>query len=314
MTKNYKIIKKLHEDNRQIQYKIKIGSKFFRLTRQNIITEDAIYLDSNVKFNKYDNLLNVIENCNPDTQVLLKYIYFSSHMYNINKNHFFNILNYKINKLNNIREQSCADLSPTAHSRCALAQKSGYCIDIITEYILDEHSINDIYELLFKKQVYSMIIQFMYALNLMHINNFYNNEYTEYVYKSTKQKYIKINNLTIPTFGYIFIIKPNIHVIKSLKCQPGSKYLNDFIGYNKLERMDYMRFLCECLLSNIPIIINFIAKIIHLDNDDTIINDSNFNIFEKVKERFKISYEDINFFCKNVDDYNKIINYFYKLI
>jgi len=71
-----------------------------------------------------------------------------------------------------------------------------------------------------------------------------------------------------------------------------------------------MRFLCECLLLNNPIIINFIAKIIHLDNDDTIINDPNFKIFEKSK----ISYEDIKFFCKNVDDYNKIINYFYKLI
>jgi hypothetical protein len=157
MTKNYKIIKKLHDDNRQIQYKIKIGSNFFRLTRQNIITEDAIYLDINVEFMNPNLIHKFIENCNPDTQILLKYIYFSSHMYNINKNHFFNILNYKINKLDNIREQSCADLSPKAQSRCILAQKSGYCIDIITEYILDEHSINDIYELLSTKQVYSMI-------------------------------------------------------------------------------------------------------------------------------------------------------------
>lgn len=88
---------------------------------------------------------------------------------------------------------------------------SKYCLDYIIE--LKDGSYNSVKNKLLKKQMYSCIIQILYALNLMHINNFYHLDmhYGNFCYKKTTLKTIKITTLygdsfTIPTNGYLWSI------------------------------------------------------------------------------------------------------------
>ena len=66
--------------------------------------------------------------------------------------------------------------------------------------------LSDIMTNLNKKQVYSLIIQISYAFHLMHINNYIHGDpFSKNIcYKKTKLKKIKILDLDIPTYGYIF--------------------------------------------------------------------------------------------------------------
>jgi serine/threonine protein kinase len=73
-------------------------------------------------------------------------------------------------------------------------------------YDLVDFVLRDIIELLNKNELYSMLIQITNIINILHKNNYIHGDINidNIGVLKTKNKYIKINNVNIPTFGYIY--------------------------------------------------------------------------------------------------------------
>jgi hypothetical protein len=83
---------------------------------------------------------------------------------------------------------------------------SPYCMRKI--YTLIDGVLKDIIKTLSHKQIYSMIIQVVNILELIHLNKYtyWDLNDTNIAYVKTKQEFIKIKGYKVPTFGYLFKI------------------------------------------------------------------------------------------------------------
>lgn len=83
--------------------------------------------------------------------------------------------------------------------------KSPYCVRLV--YDLVEGNLHQLEGKLTKQQIYSMIIQLTYSIELLHSNNYAHMDIHDRNVgwiKTLKTHKIKINNYYIPTHGYIF--------------------------------------------------------------------------------------------------------------
>ena len=164
---------------------------------------------------------------------------------------------------------------------------------------LKDGTLLSIYNKLSLNEIYSMIIQIIYALYLMHSNDFYHTDLHggNIMYNKTNNKSIKILNFNLPTFGYIWII-----IDYGLIESPRFKYshrnrLKKFI-YRNHSYEDIIGFLCEGIFNWDPIIGKIVSNI-KLSN-------------KEIKIHFtKLNYEDTKKYCKYANNPIKIIKYFY---
>ncbi len=219
--------------------------------------------------------------------------------------------------------------------------KSKYCVRRI--YTLVDSSLDKILQKLSIKQCYSLIIQLIYVLELLHDNNYIHGDiHTGNIgYIKTNKKYIKIYGYSIPTFGYIF--KPIDYGLilnkKYVKNKIENKKYNDILAF-EIKNLKYMFIHCEIwnLVNQYGIKLNFEKdyKILKKMHEHEILkqlaDESNdimclFEILYAEKHQrlvlgdrfkkllpieFKIPLADILFFIKANRDYKTIVKYFYE--
>ena len=287
----YKIISEINCGCFSTVYKIKIGSKYYALRRQKVLKDEAVEYNYNFKNNK------ILENTRTGYFNIYKVLYFNNFINKINKNHFSILYNYQINKCNFTQKLLDRCIGAEHLTRRNLLLKSKYCFDMIFD--IKDGSLDNIINNLSQNQFYSLIIQILYGLYLMHKNKFYHKDtnITNLCYKKTSIKYLNILGLNVPTFGYIFSII-DYGDVQSILFLSTDINVNKVLSYLDLSYYDNIRFLAECLFYNDKIILN---------DDGTIFNDPKF------KDR-KLNYKDTKYFIKNAINEPKIIKYFYKKI
>ena len=114
----------------------------------------------------------------------------------------------------------------------------------------------------------------------------------------TNKKYIKINDLLIPTCGYIFSIENN-----------NNKYDPNILNKDQINtlKIENNILLLKTIFHNCSYLMGQIDE--HLKNGKT--TDGLINIWLK---SFKFDYDDVIKYCKHINNYDKLLNIFYKLI
>ncbi len=220
-----------------------------------------------------------------------------------------------------------------------LAQ-SNYCVRKVFDLV--DGDILNLIEKLSIKQIYSMIIQITWILNLLHKNNYTHGDFhmgnIGWI-KTPKTKQIIINNTKICTYGYVYklidfgmiINKNDIHTQKELKIFEKNLLLekyyiiytltdnkfNDFlinnnikwdynVIYHKFKKTKYYDLIKQ--FSNSKNIQLFLFDILFTTEFQKIILQEKYKstIFRKIF----IPLEDIIFIIKNYENPNKIIYYF----
>jgi serine/threonine protein kinase len=305
MVKNYKIIKNIGSGVNATTFKVKKNKKTYAMRREKILNIDAIEYKKKFK--------NKLINENTD-KLLYRQIYFNEFINTINKNHFLIIYEYKISKckfkqkLNNYIKDN-----PIKLKKYNEISNSNYSIDIITD--LKDGTVKDILHNLTNQQIYSLIIQIVYALNIMHTNNYFHRDLHSgnICYKKTSLKTIKIFNLDIPTFGYLFSIIDYGTVISDKFKLNNKELLN--LTFRNLKYEDMVRFLISTIFYNKNDTIDnfnttFVKKLYKLLNNKKFINNSDIEIFNNKK----LNYKNTKYYCIHINKPKKIIKYFYKLI
>jgi len=311
---NYKLDNIINHGYEAVIYKIKIKGKYYTLRRQKIEESTYKILKNFKKLNKFknDDLLDLIIPVNQvnDDNVILN-IYFNTFINTIDTNHFTILYKYNIGESNFIMpitdiEKNNEKLLKNVNRFNSLK----YCIDTITD--LKDGVLSDIMTNLNKKQVYSLIIQISYALHLMHINNYIHGDpYSKNIcYKKTKLKKIKILNLDIPTYGYIFSLI-DYGIIVNYKFTQRS--IDKFI-FNYTPSKDFMFFLMYGIfniwLNDNKQLYYLIIKIQNNPHDKSIIKDENFHIFDTTL----LNYAETKKFILLMNDSPKLIKFFYNLL
>lgn len=186
---NFILMNKLGRGKCGIVYKIKEKNKYYALKINKIIDEDN-KLNREIKF--YNNFAN-------------KY-----------PEYFVKLYSYYIDNKNIIYKQEDKHednldfiLDPKEYDKIVqeyiLKHKSSN-IYLYRIYDLVDFVLRDIIELLNKNELYSMLIQITNIINILHKNNYIHGDINidNIGVLKTKNKYIKINNVNIPTFGYIY--------------------------------------------------------------------------------------------------------------
>jgi serine/threonine protein kinase len=304
MESKYKIIEIISNGAYATIYKIQIGKKYYALRSQKIFKSEAI------EYKKIFENKNILDYTTMNTK-LYRLICFNKFINTINKNHFAILYKYKINKCNFTQPlTNFVKNNSYLFNRYNELQKSNFCLDIIMD--LKDGPLRDIMSKLSKNQIYSLIIQIIYTLYLMHINGFYHCDVHDenIMYTKTSLKTIKIFDLIIPTFGYIYSII-DYEEVASTKFKSSCQNEEIFLINHKYK--DNMIFLCRCIfqfgladtvINNIPII--FVNKII---NNEKISMDN-----QKIFDYTPLNYEDTVNYIKYINDEPKLIKYFYKKI
>ena len=297
MFKKYKIVSVISKDSNAIVYKIKINNKYYALRKEKIYKQDALIHKDNFKYNK------ILDNTHLS---LYRLIYFNEFINKINNIHFTIIYNYSIEKcsfhqpLTNTLKNNPIELKK--HNELI---KSKYCLNIITD-IKDGTLLEILYQLS-RNQIYSMILQILYAVHLMHYNGFNHSaiNVTNIFYKKTKIKKIKIfDNIIIYTFGYLYslINYENVFSNKYILSENEIKYAT----IRNLKYEDYMSFLSNGIHHDCPIMFKIINKILNAENLSS--DDISFFLGKK------LSYESTLYYCLHINEPMKIVKYFHKLI
>jgi len=275
---------------------IKSKNKYYALRRQKIFKNEFIEFKDNFTHDK------ILENTDKS---LYRLIYFNKFINTINKNHFTIIYEYNIDKCKFIQPLTdWVQNNPNALKKYNELTDSKYCLDIITD--IKDGIINDILYSLNIEQVYSLIIQIVFAFHLMHSNGFYHRDghSTNLMYKKTSLKTIKIFGMNIPTFGYLYSLIDYGDTISTKFKLSHSEMVAITYGNYKYE--DIIRFLNECIFHSDKIFIKIINKLI---------NNEKLEFYELEVFKYKrITFEDTKYYCLNINDPKKIIKYFYKLI
>ena len=135
----------------------------------------------------------------------------------------------------------------------------------------------------------------------MHINDFYYEDLHKknICFVKTNIKTIKILNLDIPTYNYIYSIIDYEGVV--------SYKFNDRI-YNLIKSRynGYIRFLLDGIFDYEDKLMKLVYKI--FNNDKSIVNDKNFYLFETSL----LNYEQTKNYIKYINNAPKLIKYLYK--
>jgi len=294
---------KIDQGNSGVVYKINIKNKDYALKREKIINNKLNKLFKLLSHNK-KNMLNILLDNSTDNLfgVICREIYFNIFINKINKNHFLILYKYKINKCNNIEHQLTDSIKNIQGDLLKYNQglTYKYCLDYIYD-LKDGCLLTKIYKL-DKKQIYSLIIQIVYALYLMHSNNFYHRDIhiKNICFVKTSQKYINIFDYKINTFGYIFSIIDYRRILNDdFKLNDSEK---KEIIETDLKYQDNLNFLTKCIYNHNTIMINLISKIINKIK----LSKNEKNSFDKKI----LNYRDVKYYIKNIKNSLKIIIYF----
>jgi serine/threonine protein kinase len=179
-------------------FKLEKGSKIYALKRQKISEEQA---------SKYKELFKnklLIENIIDSN---LKDIFFNKFINKINKIHFAILKKYNIVKCKNF-EMDMTEFTkndPKQLNKYNKLKDSKYCLDLIYDY--KDGNLYQIFNKLNKNQFISMLIQILYALYLMHLNDFYHKDLRRenICFVKTNLLYIKIFNKKKNSYTWIYI-------------------------------------------------------------------------------------------------------------
>jgi len=303
------MIEKINQGNSGVVFKINIKNKEYALKREKIINNKLNKLFKLLKHNK-ENKLNILLDNTTDNHfgIICRNLYFNIFINKINKNHFLILHKYKINKCNNIEHELTDDIKSRPNNLLKYNESLTYEYSLDLIYDLKKDNLTKVLHKLDKTQIYSLIIQIIYALYLMHSNNFYHRDIhiKNICFIKTDKKYINLKdiNYKINTFGYIFSIIDYESVISN-------KFkLNDFekkeIIDNDLIFKDNLDFLTKCIYNHNLDMSNIITKTINKiklsKNEKKIIN-------SKI-----LDYIDMKFYIKNIKNPLKIISFFYSMI
>ena len=199
-------------------------------------------------------------------------------------------------------------------------------------YDLIDISLDKIINKLNKKQLYSMIIQVTNIIKLLHNNNYIHGDLhiNNIGIKYTNIKYININNIQIPTYGYIYKLIDLSFVINNNDIQNNyeKNIYNNIFCYEYLNLLNYLIYIPDNLYiyntfgfqnnnKNIIDINDRYNKLIDnksINNrltDDKLINNIYSTLYLYYLKIYKtnIPKPDILFIINNNHEYDKIINY-----
>lgn len=221
-----------------------------------------------------------------------------------------------------------------------LVNKSGYCVRMV--YDLIEGDLHQLDGKLTQKQIYSLIIQLTYSIQLLHSNYYIHGDIHDRNVgwiRTPKNHKIKINNLQINTFGYLFklidyglIINKSDLVGKKEKKEYENNFLHelsllihfmvdtkiyDYINENKIdinwdynynEFKDTKFYPLISKYTNNKLIQMFLFDILFPDQYQKIA--FRLNYLKTIPRKLHIPFDDIIYFISNYKEPNKIIKYF----
>ena len=286
-------------------YKVTKGSKTYALKKNKISEEVALELKL-----KFKNEILLEDTNNQYT----KEIYFNKFINKKSKQHFAVLYKYKIEEcdFNHQLDETYKKIITGVDKWHLDLQSSKYCLTKL--YDLKDGDLDSIFRSLQKKHFFSMIIQILYALYIMHVNYFYHNDISKknICYKKTNLEYIKIFNYKVPTYGYIFSLI-DFEMVSS------SKFITDFWklyvhNFKNSSFFDNIRLL-YCIIDNIEFVsgLNDKDKIFKIQNklQDIVINKKLSLEDLKILENPVLDIEEIKYYIKNINNEKKLIKYLY---
>jgi len=324
---NYKIIKKLGNGMFGTVYLVEKNNKNYALKIEHI-------LEKSIKKNMHEQLWREIDFCEK--------------FGNRYPDQFIKLIDYDV--IDNCTHKQRYSHKELVKGEGKLAKiyeqlkNSPFCSRKI--YSLIDFNFEKIQNKLDTSQIYSALIQLIYGVSLLHNNNYVHGDLHSGnigIVESDK-KYIKINNLHVPTFGNIFKLIDYGRILNKKNCKNSSE-LKDYnilweneIGnllnslcikenfyeylrknkikfdYNhKLIIQKYKQTQFYNLLNKISSNINhqiFLFSIVYPDEYQKIILDDKYK--KTITNDIKIPIVDILFFIKNYNNYDILIEYFYK--
>jgi serine/threonine protein kinase len=218
--------------------------------------------------------------------------------------------------------------------------KSDYCVRKVFDLV--DGDISNLIEKLTIKQIYSMIIQITWIINLLHTNNYTHGDFhvgnIGWI-KTPKTAKISINNKRIPTYGYIYklidfgmIVNKNdiktqkelktfeknlllekYHIIYNLTDNKFNNYLKNYSIkwdyskiYNEFKKTEQFKMIKP--FSDSKNIQMFLFDILFPTEFQKMVLQENFK--ETIPRKTFIPLDDIIFFIKNYQNPKKIIKYF----
>lgn len=218
--------------------------------------------------------------------------------------------------------------------------KSLYCARMV--YDLVEGNLHQLEGKLTQQQIYSMIVQLTYSIELLHANNYVHMDIHDRNVgwiKTLKTHKIKINNYHIPTYGYIFKLIDYGMVLNKSDIA-GNKQKKDFNEYYENELFLLVHFMVDTeiydYINSNKIRINFdldyaqfkntkfyplIKKYSRLKSIQMFLFDILFptqyqkiafgsNYTHTIKRKLFIPFEDIEYFILNYKNPNLVTKYF----
>jgi hypothetical protein len=189
--------------------------------------------------------------------------------------------------------------------RFELLKESEYCLVYLTD--CKDGDISNLRTKLNKQQIYSFLVQILYALQIMYENDFYHLDLHAknvlYI-KTKKNEYINIFNNKIKTFGYIFSLTDFNYVISM-----NFPFINDekkLLLYADLKTTINLRIFFDFIFDNNEDILNISYKIRN-NKEITIKDKEKFN-------NFLLNYDDTVYFLLHSNDNKSLINYFIQKI
>jgi hypothetical protein len=306
----YKIIKELGYGMIGTVYLIETSEKNYALKIENVLDTDLIKSSESRVWRELDFCLNFAN----------KY-----------PNHFTKLIDYEFKKDCKHRQKYTFDLRDFDQDKqdyLVKLKKSNYCVYKIFELI--DTTLDKMIEYLSVNQIYSMIIQLTYISYLLHSNNYVHGDFqtSNIGMIATKDKFIKIFDYDVPTFGYIYKIIDYGVILnkKDIKSNEEDQIFNNLIN-NELKNIKNNFIDMDFFYMKYWIYVNNkrIDKNVEENYQKMLLN-SNYNKIKNISDnkyeqlfyyyvlnnKTRIPKEDIIFFIKANNDYNKIIDYFYK--
>jgi serine/threonine protein kinase len=293
--REYTIIEKINKGECGIVYKIIDSNKnIYALKIEKIIYDEMTNkkLKTWREINFYKNIAHV------HPKYFIKYHNYYFEKYNISNS------NLDIN-LDNFEEYE-SSLKEYIKEYIVEHNKSNLYIYKIFDLI--DCTLDKIIYKLTKKQLYSMIIQLFNIIDILRRNNYIHGDLNlnNIGVIKTQNKYIIINGLEIPTYGYIYKLIDFQYVLN--KNDIKNEYEKN--KYNELYENEYINILNNFIKIKEPE--NKLKFYFFIENKKY----NTTNLFFKYLERNMsiICKKDIYYIIDNIDNYDRILSYFYDKI